>query len=54
MRVILYRFEGDYAVCEKNKGRMIKISRYKLPEGAKEGDVLIVIGDFIQVDEEST
>lgn len=54
MRLIVDRFEGNFAVCEKEDGTMIDIKRDTLPEGVKEGDILIVEGDTITVDEEAT
>jgi hypothetical protein len=54
MKVIIDRFEGDLAVCEKADRSMINIPRSKLPSEAKEGDVLIIEGDQIRVDEAET
>ncbi|MGI6706584.1 MAG: DUF3006 domain-containing protein [Clostridia bacterium] len=45
MQLIIDRFEGDYAVCEKENREMIDIERTKLPPNAKEGDVLILAED---------
>ena len=43
MDVIIDRFEGDFAVCEKqSNGEMIDIHRDKLPKEAKEGDYLTI------------
>jgi hypothetical protein len=50
MKVIIDRFEGDFAVCEKHDRTMVTIRRDKLPTGAKEGDVLIIEGDSIRID----
>ena len=49
MKLIINRFEGDYAVCEAEERKMINIPRRKLPSEAKEGDVLNVVGDHITV-----
>lgn len=54
MRVIIDRFEKDFAVCEKEDMTMIDISRSRLPKEAKEGDILIVEEDNIQIDVEAT
>lgn len=54
MKVIIDRFEGNYAVCEKDNREMLDIDRNKLPAGAKEGDVLIIAGDSIKIDKEET
>jgi len=55
VQVIIDRFEGDYAVCEKENREMINIERAKLPPEAKEGDVLILSEDgSIAIDREET
>ncbi|MEG0772575.1 DUF3006 domain-containing protein [Clostridium sp.] len=50
MKVVIDRFEGDYAVCEKEDREMIDIKRHSLPKEAKEGDVLDIEGDKIIID----
>ncbi len=42
MEIIIDRFEGKFAVCEKSDREMINIDRSKIPSEAKEGTVLIV------------
>lgn len=54
MKVVIDRFEGDFAVCEKPDRTMIKILTSTLPVRAKEGDVLIIDGDSIEVDTAET
>lgn len=54
MKVIIDRFEGDFAVCEKEDRKMIDIERNKIPAIAKEGDVLDIIDDKITIDSETT
>lgn len=54
MKLIIDRFEGDYAVCEREDKTMMDIERSKLPEGAKEGSVLLVDGNNISLDENET
>lgn len=54
MKVIIDRFEGHFAVCEKMDRTMIDIERSKLPDGAKEGDVLELQEDKIIIDREAT
>ncbi len=54
MQVIIDRFEGDFAVCEKPDRSMIKILKSKLPTQAKEGDVVIIEGDRIRIDPAET
>jgi len=54
MKVIIDRFEGPYAVCEKEDKTMMDIKRINLPIGAKEGYVLDVQEDEITIDLEET
>jgi hypothetical protein len=54
MRVIIDRFEGNFAVCEKEDRKMLNIKRDKLPPDAKEGDALIIEGDTITIDKAET
>lgn len=54
MKVIIDRFEGDFAVCEKEDKTMIDIERSKIPAEAKEGDVLLVEEGAVLIDEEET
>ena len=54
MKVIIDRFEGNYAVCEKEDKTMINIERNKIPTEAKEGSVLSVTEDEIIIDQEDT
>lgn len=53
MLVIIDRFEGDMAVCEKDDHTMIDIARIKIPPAAREGDVL-VLGEIITIDVRET
>lgn len=41
-KLIIDRFEGDFAVCETEDLEFINIPNAALPEGAKEGDVLTI------------
>jgi len=50
MKVIIDRFEGDYAVCEKENHEMIDIRKDSIPKEAKEGDVLNIDEDKITID----
>ncbi|WP_163192993.1 DUF3006 domain-containing protein [Clostridium thermarum] len=54
MFVVIDRFEGNYAVCEKEDRTIIDISRDKLPPEAKAGDVLKITEDEIVIDIERT
>jgi hypothetical protein len=51
---VIDRFEGDFAVCERDDRTMVNIARGKLPAGAKEGDVLAVAGDQLTIDHQAT
>ena len=42
MKVIIDRFEGDYAVVELPDLTVVDMPRSLIPEGAKEGDVLVI------------
>ena len=50
MVVVIDRFEGLLAVCEKEDRTMIDIKRTLLPSDAKEGDVLNIDDDEITID----
>jgi hypothetical protein len=54
MKVVIDRFEGIYAVCEKEDRTMINIEIEKLPLKAKEGDVLCITSESINIDVEET
>lgn len=54
MDVIVDRFEGKYAVCEKEDKTMINIEKLKLPVGVKEGDVLIIKSSGISINLKAT
>lgn len=54
MRVVIDRFEGDTAVVEKDDRTLIDIPRSRIPEGAREGDVLLIEEDSITVDRDET
>ena len=54
MKVIVDRFEGDYALCETDTGDMIHLETKQLPSQIREGDVLIIGEDSISIDQEKT
>lgn len=54
MKLTIDRFEGEYAVCEKENRAMINILRINLPAETKEGDVIIKAGDSYVLDKEET
>lgn len=49
MKVIIDRFEGDYAVVELPDRSTVDIPKQLVPKGAKEGDVL-----SIEIDKDET
>jgi hypothetical protein len=54
MKVVIDRFEGIYAVCEKEDRSIINVEIEKLPLKAKEGDVLSITSDSVNIDVEET
>jgi len=54
MKLIIDRFEGDFAVCETEDRKMINIKRSLLPGDAKEGDVIIRTSDGYRIDKDET
>jgi hypothetical protein len=54
MQLIIDRFEGQYAICEKPDRGMLKIPRQKIPAGACEDDILQVEGELFSIDLEAT
>lgn len=54
MNLIIDRFEGQYAVCEREGLDMVHIKVDLLPPGAKEGDILILEGGTITIDRKQT
>lgn len=54
-KLIIDRFEGNYAVCELEDKSTVKVPKYKLPLECKEGECLIQDGDgMYQKDSVST
>lgn len=54
MKVVIDRFEGEFAVCETEDRTMINILRKDIPDNAKEGDILIIDGQKILIDSQAT
>jgi len=54
MKFVIDRFEGEFAVCEREDGTMINIPKDQIPEHACEGDVLSVKKHKIVMNEEET
>jgi hypothetical protein len=54
-KLIIDRFEGNYAVCEQDDNTYVSIPKYKLPLDCKEGDSLYIDTDgMYHKDSEST
>lgn len=54
MKVVIDRFEGQYAVCIDDDKKILNIQINKLPENAKPGQVLNIDGNVVCIDEKST
>lgn len=54
MKVIVDRFEGEYALCEKEDRTMMDVPKKDLPVGVKEGDVLVIGDGSIIIDSSET
>lgn len=49
MKIIIDRFEGNFAVCELENKQMVNVPVAIIPNGAKEGNVI-----SIEIDKEET
>ncbi|GAB6892147.1 DUF3006 domain-containing protein [Geobacillus stearothermophilus] len=54
MKYIIDRFEGKWAVCEAEDGKMIDIEKSKLPKNARAGDVIVQENGKFRVDKKET
>lgn len=54
MQFIIDRFEEGYAVCEGSKKKMKNIPVADLPEGCKEGDILVKSPEGYQINASAT
>lgn len=54
MYICIDRFEGDFAICEDENLKIVKIDRKKIKSRAKEGDVLKFNNNFYIVDFDKT
>lgn len=45
MKVIIDRFEGEYAVVELEDGSMVDMFKTLIPSNAKEGSVITILCD---------
>lgn len=52
--LIIDRLEEGIAVCEPENGPMVELPLAKLPQGVREGDVLIPNGEGYRIDLEET
>jgi hypothetical protein len=50
MKLIINKFDGDFAVCEKEDRTVLNINLRDLPAGAEVGDVLIIEGENFKID----
>lgn len=50
MVVVIDRFEGNFAICQRDDMKMYNIDKSKLPREAKEGDVLVINQECIYID----
>lgn len=53
-KVVIDRFEGNYAVCEDEDRNILEINRKEIPKTAKDGDVLIINQGVIEIDGQET
>jgi Protein of unknown function (DUF3006). len=44
-KLIVDRFEGKFVICEQEDKTIIKLPRYKLPPGCKEGQCIVLNRD---------
>jgi hypothetical protein len=49
-KMIIDRFEGNKAVCEKADGDMVDVKKEAIPESAREGDCLSFDGSSYSID----
>ena len=53
-KLAIDRFEEQWAILEDDEGRLTRVERSRLPDGARQGDVLSAEGDAYTVDAEET
>lgn len=54
MKIIIDRFEGEYAVCETEEKKFIDIPKIDIPVGAKEGDILSKSDNGYKIEKDET
>jgi hypothetical protein len=45
MKYVIDRIEGTIAVCEGEDGKMVEITKTRLPNGAREGSAILIDDD---------
>jgi len=50
MKLTIAKFEGGFAVCRKDNQTPVFVNRRDLPINAKEGDVLVVGDNSIELE----
>lgn len=53
-KYIIDRVEGNYAICENEDGNMCRMPLGNINGNFKEGDILIKINEYFQVDKVAT
>lgn len=53
-KFIIDRFEGEYAVCENEDGKFVDILKSKLPDNAKQSDIIIKTNIGYEISEKET
>jgi len=53
MKLIVDRFEENFAICETEDKEMINIDIEKLPDGVIEGDILLLEDGVLYIDNKS-
>jgi hypothetical protein len=54
MKLTIDRFEGDFAICEKEDQTALYLNRRELLVDAKEGDVLVIGDDNTKIEATET
>ena len=54
VQVVIERFEGEISVWEKEDGSCVDMDRGELPEGVKEGDVVLIQDGKAMIDQKTT
>lgn len=54
MMLVIDRFEGSFAVCEKEDRTMVNIPKDQIIGDPKEGDVIVTSENMYHIDQEET